>query len=228
MSAQKFVTYIRVSTKGQGESGLGLEAQQRDIELYLSNYAPKGSEVIGAFTETASGAKTLDKRPQLKAAVEQCLSTGATLLIAKVDRLSRDVELIAHLIKKVNVKVACMPHADNFQIHIYAALAEQERKFISDRTKAALQSAKARGVTLGGYRENARGDDGKNSKERSDAFAETLRAEFIELVTVQGMKPKQIMESLNRRGIQTTRGGTWQIVQVQRVMARLGLEVTAA
>lgn len=225
MSAQKFVTYTRVSTKRQGESGLGLEAQERDIALYLSSYAPKGSTVIASFSENVSGAKSIDKRAGLKAAVELCMKTGATLLLAKLDRLSRDVETVAGLVKKIDVKVACMPNADRFQLHLYAALAEQEREFISQRTKAALQSAKARGVKLGGYREKAQGDGGVGAKQAAAEFAEGLKSEFVEMVTVQGMKPKQMMDSLNRRGITTARGGEWQVVQVQRVMSRLGLSM---
>ena len=149
----QFIKYTRVSTKGQGESGLGLEAQERDIKLYLDNYPQEPFEVIAEFTEIASGAKA--DRPKLMEAIELSRETKATILASRLDRISRDVEFIAGLIKRVDFKVAQFPNADKFMLHIYAALAEQERDFISMRTKAALAAAKARGVKLGGTRPEA-------------------------------------------------------------------------
>ena len=136
----QYVIYKRVSTDSQGKSGLGLDAQSRDIELFISNYAEE-PEVIGEFTDIMSG-KSSD-RPELSKALEVCRTTGAALLVAKLDRLSRRVSFIASLMedKRLSFKVAQMPHADKFQLHIYAALAEQERDFISKRTKAALAEA---------------------------------------------------------------------------------------
>ncbi len=151
---RRYVTYFRVSTKEQGRSGLGLAAQQRDIELFLQNYRDVPWEVIGAFQDIGSGAD--NGRPELQKAVDLVRRTGAELLVAKVDRLSRKVSHLAALLddKAVTIRVASMPHADKFSLHIYAALAEQERDFISLRTKAALQAAKAKGKKLGGYRGN--------------------------------------------------------------------------
>ena len=143
---ERFVIYTRVSTKAQGKSGLGLEAQRRDIDLYLQNYAP-AHEIVGIYQEVVTGAKA--DREELNQAVDLARSQNAILLVSKLDRVSRDVEFIAGLIKRVTLRVAAMPSADNFQLHIYAALAEQERAFISLRTKQALQIAKARGVKLG-------------------------------------------------------------------------------
>ena len=134
---KQFITYTRVSTKRQGDSGLGLEAQERDIKLYLENYATVPHEVIGSFCAVESGSNA--DRPELNKAIEQAKHTGATLLVAKLDRLSRSVAFIATLMedKQLEFTVATMPSADKFQLHIYAALAQQEREFISTRTKAA-------------------------------------------------------------------------------------------
>lgn len=149
---KQFVTYIRVSTRKQEVSGNGLEAQQRDIGLYLDNYAEVLFAVIGEFCDVDSGANY--EKVEFRKAIELCRSKGATLLVSKLDRLSRDVETIAHLVKdkKLSFVIATMPHADNFQVHIYAALAEQEREFISLRTKAGMAAAKARGQVFGGLR----------------------------------------------------------------------------
>lgn len=216
----KVVVYHRVSTKRQGESQLGLQAQQRDTDLFLSHYAGD-HEVLETFVDVRSGKGSLNDRPTLKAAVELCKQTGATLLVAKVDRLSRDVETVAHIIKLVDVRIACLPFADKFQIHLYAALAEQEREFISQRTKAALQQAKARGVVLGGYK----GDRETRTliaKEAADERAENLRAEFAEMRR-NGYTLKRMAESLNTRGIKTARGSEFSITTCQRVVQRLGI-----
>src|SRR5205823_5306411 len=146
------VVYLRVSRQSQGDSGLGLEAQQRDMDIFLSTYATN-PEVIATFTEVQSGAD--DSRPELTKALTLVRSTpDCELLVAKLDRLSRRVSFIAKLLedKRARFRVASMPHADAFQLHIYAALAEQEREFISRRTIAALGAAKARGTKLGGVR----------------------------------------------------------------------------
>ena len=142
---KQYVTYMRVSTKEQGRSGLGLEAQRRDIDLFLENYSEVPFEIAGEFVDVQSGGD--NERPQLQEAIALSKSLKCELLVAKLDRLSRKVSFIASLIedKGVDLRVASMPYADKFQLHIYAALAEQERDFISARTKAALQAAKARG-----------------------------------------------------------------------------------
>ena len=135
--------------------------------------------------------------------------------MAKLDRLSRDVELIAHLIKRVDLKVACMPAADKFQLHLYAALAEQERDFISARTKAALKEAKARGVKLGGLRAGT-AERNAGATMTAKTSAEQFRAEFEEM-TRNGYSMSKMADSLNRRNIKTAKGGNWQVTQVQRV-----------
>ena len=146
---RRYITYKRVSREDQGRSGLGLEAQERDIQLFLENYAETPYEVVGEFVEVQSGSD--NERPELLAAIELAKKESAILVCAKLDRLSRRVSFLAALMedKELEFRVAQMPYADKFQLHIYAALAEQERDFISQRTKAALKSAKERGVRLG-------------------------------------------------------------------------------
>ena len=140
---------LRVSTQRQGADGLGIAAQRRDIELFL-NQRPDAT-VIKEFVEVESGGKELHERPVLREAMDLCRSTGATLLVAKLSRLSRDAAFVLMLMKDTSIqfKVASMPDADNFQLGIYALLNQQEREQISTRTKAALAAAKARGVKLG-------------------------------------------------------------------------------
>ena len=120
---KQFIKYYRVSTRSQADSGLGLSAQQRDIDLYLSTYAEMPWEVIAEFTDVQSGKD--DNRPELQKAMTLAEETGATLLIAKLDRISRRVSFISAIMerKRLNIIVATMPNADKFQLHIYAALA---------------------------------------------------------------------------------------------------------
>lgn len=217
----KYVVYLRVSTKGQGESGLGIEAQQRDIDLFLTQYSDRPFDVIEVIEEHKSAKGMLTDRAGLTRAVELCEQHGAVLLVAKLDRLSRDVETVAHLIKRVDLKVACMPFADRFQLHLYAALAEQEKMFISQRTKAALQSAKARGVKLGGTREG-REKAAQANQQAADERAEGYRAEIVEM-RKHGYSHKRMAESLNQRGIRTQTGKTFHATGVARLIKRLGL-----
>ena len=149
MATGKFISYLRVSTDRQGRSGLGLDAQKRAIDDYLNGGNWK---VLKEFVEVESG-KT-NERPQLQAALEACQRTGAMLLIAKLDRLSRNVAFIANLMDSGVEFVACdFPTANRLTIHIMAAMAEYEREMISKRTKDALQAAKARGKVLGNPKE---------------------------------------------------------------------------
>ncbi|WP_334029392.1 recombinase family protein [Alteromonas sp. P256] len=138
---KKYIAYYRVSTKEQGRSGLGLEAQRRDIKLFIQN-SPENAQILEEYTDIHSG--SVSERETLTEAIQNCRDQGATLLVSKLDRLSRKVSFIARLMEDnmLEFKVAAMPHADKFQLHIYAALAEQERDFISLRTKAALAEKK--------------------------------------------------------------------------------------
>lgn len=218
-AVKQYVIYTRVSTEEQGKSGLGLEAQERDIGIYLENFSEVPWEVIGRFQDVLSGKQ--DDRPQLAAALELVRKTGAELLVAKLDRLSRDVAFIATLIKdpKVRLRVAQMPNADPFQFHLYAALAEQERKFISERTKAALKAAKDRGVKLGGLRDTTMK---RNEAVKVKASAEAER--FIKIIRPlreAGQTLTAIADTMNDMGIETSRGGKWSATQVMRVLQRV-------
>ncbi|MBR0802855.1 recombinase family protein [Bradyrhizobium japonicum] len=206
------VAYIRVSTQQQGRSGLGLEAQQATIARFA---AAEGYEVVETFVEieTGKGSDALETRPQLAAAVARATKAKGTVIVAKLDRLTRDVHFGSGLMaRKIAFKVAEMPHADNFQLHLFLALAEQEREMISTRTKAALAACKARGVKLGAP--NA----GQNKAAAAAAFAESLR-EVVEPIMCQ--PSRQIAAHLNARGITTAEGSSWQSAQVIRLIARL-------
>ena len=217
---KQYVTYKRVSTEDQGRSGLGLAAQERDIGIFLEAFSEEPFEVIGSFVEVQTG--SADDRPELARALELVRRTGAELLIAKLDRLSRKVSFIANLMEdpKVRLRVAAMPSADKFQLHIYAALAEQEREFISIRTKGALAEAKARGVKLGGLRD-ATGKRNRAVQEKAKERAERV-AGIVMPLRKQGATLRDIAATLNKSGVGTARGGKWQASQVQRVLTRLG------
>lgn len=215
---KQFVIYTRVSTRRQGDSGLGLDAQHRDIQLYLSTYAEVPFEVLGEFQDIESGANS--DRPALAKAIELAEKTSATLLVAKLDRLSRKVSFISTLMdrKKLNLTVASMPHADKFQLHIYAALAEQEREFISLRTKAALAPLKGTGK-LGGNRGNI-----DKANEAARAMADTHAQKVIDTVLPlkdAGRTLQQIADTLNKTGVTTARGGKWYPTTVKNVLSRM-------
>lgn len=216
---KQFVIYRRVSTAEQGKSGLGLDAQTRDIDLYLANYAETPFEIAGDFLDVLSGKD--NDRPELTKALDLCRKTGAELLVAKLDRLSRRVSFIAALMDdpKVRLRVASMPNADKFQLHIYAALAEQERTFISLRTKAALAEAKAKGRKLGGLRD-ATGARNKAIQQNALEFAQRVRP-LVEPLREAGKTLAEIAGALDGAGIATARGGSWTPMQVKRVLARL-------
>lgn len=217
---QQYVIYTRVSTEDQGKSGLGLEAQERDIAVFLDKFSEVPFEVIGEFRDVQSGSD--GDRPELTKALDQVRRTGAELLIAKLDRLSRKVSFIATLMddKRVKLRVAQMPQADKFQLHIYAALAEQERTFISERTKAALRAAKNRGVRLGGLRDK--------TMKRNEAIQTKANAEADRLMRIigplqaSGQSLSAIAETLDTMNVQTSRGGKWTAKQVSRVLERSG------
>lgn len=216
---RRFVIYRRVSTKDQGLHGLGMEAQDRDIQLFLSAYVEAPFEVLAEFTEVHSGVDV--GRPQLPEALALCRKTGAELLVSKLDRLSRKVSFVATLMDdpKIKLRVASMPHADSFQLHIYAALAEQERAFISLRTKAALAAAKAKGKRLGGLRDKTMKRNAAvqaNAGERANRLAGIVQPLRQSGATLQG-----IADELNQAGIPAARGGLWHAKQVQRMLRRL-------
>jgi DNA invertase Pin-like site-specific DNA recombinase len=232
----KVVSYMRVSTSRQGDSGLGLESQRDYISMAAQQ---NGWEVIGEFIDTVSGAIAIEARPEGKKAIAMCKAEGATLLAAKLDRLSRDVEHIAGLMKRVPFKVATMPNADALQLHIYAALAEQERQFISQRTKDALKSLsnragqghveamkaiQARKIAL------ALGRTDANREKAQEAVALRVHAfhgqieHHIQACLYTGITTLAgVAACLNGKEVKTARGGVWSATQVKRVMDSLGL-----
>ncbi|CAM3665735.1 recombinase family protein [Polynucleobacter antarcticus] len=215
----QYITYRRVSSAEQGRSGLGLEAQSRDIDTYLKAFSGKPYKVIGEFLEILSGAS--DARPELFKAVALARKTKAILLVSKLDRLSRKVSYISALMedKTVQFKVANLPQASNFELHLYASLAEQERAFISERTKAALREAQARGVKLGGLRDSTMQ---RNKVRAASALSFARSLEKIVMPKHKaGESLKDISVALNDADIKTVRGGVWTSMQVSRVIGRL-------
>ncbi len=216
----RFVVLLRVSTKSQGADGLGIDAQRRDIQLFLDQQ--DDPEVVSELVEVESGAK--DSRPVLEEALNLCRKHRASLLVQKVDRISRDMEVRARIVKdkQVQLRVASLPHADNFQIHLYGALASQEREFISQRTKAALASAKARGVRLG----NPQLAEMNRSRKRSARQFADQHSNLIWSLRNKGKTLREICSVLNDAGITTVNGSVFHPVQVTRILRR-SLEVAA-
>lgn len=220
MAQGKFVSYLRVSSAKQGRSGLGLEAQRKAVADYLNGGA---WDLIGEFVEVESG--KLDQRPQLEAVLSMCELTGATLVVAKLDRLSRNVAFLAALQDSgARFVAADMPEANELTIHIMAAVAQAERKAISKRTKEALEAAKARGAKLGGARgnmEDLRKGPAISALVRSKASADRavkVRRQ-IEVLQASGATTlRDIADGLNAAGITTPRGGFWGASQIKRVL----------
>lgn len=219
----RYVAYFRVSTKRQGESGLGLEAQRDAVLRFVGD-----GEIVAEHQEVESGGRA--DRPALLAALRDCRIHRATLVIAKLDRLARSVSFISKLHEeKVDFVATDNPHANRFTVQILAAVAEHERKMISDRTRAALQAAKARGVRLGGRRDGHRIEDHSGlGRERSalirSAKAISLagdRLEIIDAIRAEGVSSlRGIARALNDRTVPAPRGGEWCAGQVSRVLTR--------
>jgi DNA invertase Pin-like site-specific DNA recombinase len=221
------VAYLRVSTAQQGRSGLGIEAQRQAVATFaaIHGFAIAGEHVE---VETGKGADALDRRPQLALALQAArrLGKGTPVLVAKLDRLSRDVAFISGLMaQKVPFVVAELgADADPFMLHLYAALAEKERALISIRTRAALQAAKARGVRLG----NRVNLDEARQRGRAVQAAEAVRHARNLLPMVREVQAAgagtlaAIADALTARGVPTARGGAWAPMQVKRILDRAG------
>jgi DNA invertase Pin-like site-specific DNA recombinase len=217
-TTENVVSYLRVSTKMQGKSGLGLEAQREAVARYL---ATTGGILLMELeeVETGKGSDALDKRPKLKEAIAHAKKNKAVLVIAKLDRLARNVHFISGLMEtKVQFKCCDYPTADRFMLHIYASVAEQEGKRISERIKVALAAKKAKGGTLG----NASALKPFNGVRAADAaqFAAKLQPTLSGYLQ-QGLTQRAIVDQLNAVGIRTARGGAWGLVQLQRVLSRM-------
>lgn len=218
---KKHIAYVRVSTERQGRSGLGLDAQRASIAGYIKAVEGK---VAGEFVEVESGKH--DERPQLAAALSACKRYGATLIIAKLDRLSRNVAFIAALMQSGAEFVAVdMPHANKLTIHLMAAVAEYEREAISARTKAALQQAKARGIKLGnpnGLRvedaQKGRTIAVQSNMKRAKEYADRFRP-IIDDYRKAGFSFCAIARRLSETGELTPQGGSaWTATTVRRVI----------
>jgi DNA invertase Pin-like site-specific DNA recombinase len=223
MTKENFVAYYRVSTERQGKSGLGLEAQKKTVEIYLGG---RNSKLLSSHVEVESG-KVIN-RPKLQEALAACRIHNATLLISKLDRLSRDAHFLLGL-QKANVCFVAvdMPHADNFTVGILAMVAQKEREMISQRTKDALAAAKARGVKLGGHSANlssvsslgrtaSASQRGSKATSRANDLAPIIKDQIS-----QGLSLRAIGSYLDALGIKTARGSAWSATAVRRVIKRL-------
>jgi DNA invertase Pin-like site-specific DNA recombinase len=218
MAEGKYVAYYRVSTLQQGQSGLGLEAQREAVQNYLNG---GGWELIAEFTEveTGKGRNALNRRPQLLAALEAARKAKATLVIAKLDRLARNVSFISTLMDgKVEFEAVDMPKANRLILHIMAAVAEHERDVISQRTKDALAAAKARGKRLGSH---GAVQAAQNKAEALESLAPV--AGVLRDLRGEGLTVRQIAETLNERGVPSPGGGRWHPASLHRALRRLGI-----
>ena len=238
MADGRFVTYLRVSTDRQGASGLGLAAQQAAVLAFLNG---GNHEVVAEFTEVETGKKDDQGRPQLAAALAACRLHGATLLVGKLDRLARNVHFISGLMESgVPFVAADMPTATPFMLHIYAAVAEEERRAIAARTKAGLDSIKAKIKAEGSYTSrqgnvitslgNSANLDATARMKGAIAAAASVKAkadEFaaqvlprIRALQAEGLSMNAIAKRLAEAGVKTARGGVWTQVQVSNLLKR--------
>lgn len=222
----KLVSYLRVSTRKQGESGLGLEAQRAAIDRYA---AQRDGVVLQTFTEIESG--KINKRPELANALHLAKVTGATLVIAKLDRLSRNAAfLLALRDSGARFVAADMPDANDLTVGIMALVAQQEREAISRRTKEALAAARVRGIRLGNpngaqaLKRAARGNTASLQAIRSaaDTHARNLQPVILALATEGKTSLGAVAAALNDRGMLTPRGGRWHKTSVRNLLDRLG------
>lgn len=221
----KIVTYLRVSTARQGDSGLGLEAQRAAIQAFADK---RSASIVKEFVEVESGKN--NERPQLAAALHMAKVTGSVLVIAKLDRLSRNAAfLLALRDSGVKFIAADMPDANELTVGIMALVAEQERQAISQRTKDALQAAKARGQILGNPNgaaalvRAAKGNDAAVStiKAKADAYAADLKPIIQDIAKAGIVSLAGIAKELNARQISTARGGEWHKATVANLLARI-------
>lgn len=223
MGEKRFVAYYRVSSQRQGQSGLGLEAQTKAVMEYLAD--GKKGRCIAAFQEVESGRQQAN-RPKLQEAMRECRLRKATLLVAKLDRLARNVAFISNLMEAGVPFVAVdFPEANEFTLHILSAVAQHETRMASIRTKAALAAAKARGVQLGGDRGNLRRDSKKGRVRSAEVRRQQVRdrnevlGPFVQSLRAKGETLQGIADKLNAKGDEypAARGGAWSPTQVRRI-----------
>lgn len=215
---KKFVSYLRVSTNRQGESGLGLEAQRAAVVNFVQSLKG-GAEILKEFVEVETGKRA--DRPVLAEAIRDCKEIGATLLVAKLDRLSRNLHFVTALQNsKVDFVAADNPHATPFLIHILVAVAEHERNMISNRTKLALEAAKRRGTKLGNPHFEEAIPKAIEARQRlaNDRNSE-LRRKIKEVMDKTGLtKLAEIAQALNLRGLKTNRGCEFTPTHIHRLL----------
>lgn len=217
------VTYLRVSTAQQGKSGLGVDAQREAVARFCQ---VEGYEVLAEYVEVESGkgSDALDRRPKLAEALARAKRAKCAVVVAKLDRLSRDVHFISGLMaQRVPFIVAELgAGADPFMLHIYAAFAERERAIIGARTKAALEALKAKGAKLGNWTNlpAVAMKGAAANRERADVFADNVLPVVRQMQAAGVTSLAALAEGLNSRGIPTARGGTWHPSTVRNLMQR--------
>lgn len=220
---QRAIAYYRVSTQRQGRSGLGIDAQRAAVERFAD---AEGFELIGEFVEveTGKGSDALDRRPHLAKALTAAREAKCPVIVAKLDRLSRDVAFISGLMaQRIPFIVAELgTDADPFMLHLYAALAEKERRIISERTRAALAARKANGTSLGNPSNAAEAASRGRavSVAQANRFAASVLPLIENLQCIGITSYRGIAQALNNRGVRTARGGQWQVSNVRNVMGR--------
>jgi DNA invertase Pin-like site-specific DNA recombinase len=208
-----FVAYYRVSTDKQGKSGLGIQAQREAVTAFVNGRG----EIQVEFTEIESGRK--NDRPQLLEALAMCRRHKATLLIARLDRLARNVAFISNLMEsRVDFVAVDMPEANRLTIHILAAVAEHEREMISKRTKAALQVAKARGTKLGNPTPLPASLKARTVLQAQTAERHATLRPLLKQLQEQGYSLSAIAQELNRRNVPTARGGLWYATTIRNIL----------
>lgn len=223
-AAPKFVAYLRVSTAKQGRSGLGLEAQRESVGRFVKERG--GRIIVPEFVEVETGKR--NDRPELGKALKRCRATGATLVVAKLDRLSRNAAFLMTLRDSgVQFVAADLPEANTMTVGVMAVVAQHEREAISARTKAALAAAKARGTVLGGLRPGA-ADIAQHQRQgvaaaqaKADARLADV-ADDLRTLVGEGLSLNAIARRLNALGIEASRGGNWTATGVRRALLRLG------
>lgn len=217
------IGYVRVSTSGQGRSGLGIEAQRETLERFAASEGFVLSRVF-VEVETGKGSDALDRRPELSAALAEARRKRCPVAVAKLDRLSRDVHFISGLMAhRVPFLVAELgADVDPFVLHLFAALAEKERSMISIRTRDALARAKARGTKLGGPAlDKARELAAVSIVTAADRHADNVVPIIREIQRAGASTLRAVAEALNARGIATARGGRWHAATVRNALARV-------
>lgn len=206
----KYVAYYRVSTTKQGFDGLGMDAQRASVQSFAN-----GSDIVAEYVEVESGRK--NDRPELLKALAFAKANKAVLLIAKIDRLARNVHFVSGLLESgVEIKCADMPEANRMMLQMLSVFAEHEARMISERTKAALAMAKERGQALGGLRHGSM----ETNRQRGQASADRAMTLIKNIPDYASLSFNALAKTLNDAGHKTARGNTWTAMQVSRTLSR--------